>query len=164
MCPSRNPRYRGREFFRGISDLLRNSLYSDKSPHKRSFSCKVYSYCLNFPLCNTASALCKSVIRKLILFCFQVRWCCWCSKMHSTCFWAAYCANFAPEMAEISSTGVCQLALTIHCGFHLFTAELPQNYLLLAVDFSAEFLFSFRSFMHGQVCAGGRMNVQSAGQ
>ena len=41
--------------------FLRNLIsdVSEKSPQKSSFSCKVYNYCLNFPLCNTASALWK---------------------------------------------------------------------------------------------------------
>ena len=45
------------------ADFPRSSLNSNKSPQKSSFSCKVYTYCLSFPLCNTASAVCKSGIR-----------------------------------------------------------------------------------------------------
>ena len=93
-----------------------NSLNSDKSPPKSSFSRKVYSYCLNFPLFNTASALCKSGIRKLILFLLPSSTP-WCSIMHCTCLCAAGSANFAPEMvAEVTVFG--QLVLQIYRGFH----------------------------------------------
>ena len=53
--PPPNLRFRGRGFFRIIIDVPRNSLNSEKSPQKSSFSCKVYKYCHNFPVCKTAS-------------------------------------------------------------------------------------------------------------